>query len=424
MSERGNLHLDLQIVKISDIQFGEETAVRDGTLFINKEEMLEAIADPYFEHIDVDLARPGESVRIIPVKDVIEPRIKMNAEGTSFPGFFGGYEDCGEGVTKVFRGCAVVTAGKVVGFQEGIIDMSGIGAEYTYYSELNNVVVVADTPDGVHPTEHESHMRVIGLAAAHYLAEKCRDAAFDEAESYELTPCEKKLPKVGLITMLLAQGLMHDNYLYGVDAKKIQSTYVNPTEYFDGALVNGCCVIASDKVTTWDHQNNPMVKNLFAHHGKEIEFAGCIVAPTNPILKDKERNANGAVRIAKSLGWDAAFITEEGAGNPEADLMMIIRGLEKAGIKTVGMLSAVCGEEGITDSTKEADAIVIAGTDVDDNIALKPLEKVIGYAEQVDLICGGGDDCYQPDGSMTVNIVAIMGAMNQNGNTKLKSILI
>ena len=39
---------------------------------------------------------------------------------------------------------AVVTAGKIVGFQEGIIDMSGPGAEYTPFSKLNNLVVVCE----------------------------------------------------------------------------------------------------------------------------------------------------------------------------------------------------------------------------------------------------------------------------------------
>ncbi|MFR2690821.1 MAG: glycine/sarcosine/betaine reductase component B subunit [Enterocloster bolteae] len=34
------------------------------------------------------------------------------------------------------RGSAVVTTGKIVGFQEGIIDMCGTGAEYTPFSQL------------------------------------------------------------------------------------------------------------------------------------------------------------------------------------------------------------------------------------------------------------------------------------------------
>jgi sarcosine reductase len=49
-------------------------------------------------------------------------------------------ETVGDGRTHVLSGAAVVTCGKVVGFQEGIIDMTGPGADYTPFSKLNNVV--------------------------------------------------------------------------------------------------------------------------------------------------------------------------------------------------------------------------------------------------------------------------------------------
>nr|WP_330383770.1 glycine/sarcosine/betaine reductase component B subunit [Romboutsia hominis] len=42
-----------------------------------------------YEHIksiDIELAHPGESVRIVPVKDVIEPRVKVEGNGGIFPG--------------------------------------------------------------------------------------------------------------------------------------------------------------------------------------------------------------------------------------------------------------------------------------------------------------------------------------------------
>ncbi len=83
-----------------------------------------------------DIAKPGESVRITPVKDVIEPRVKVEGPGGQFPGVIAKVDTVGTGKTHVLRGMAVVTAGKIVGFQEGIIDMSGPGAEYTPFSKL------------------------------------------------------------------------------------------------------------------------------------------------------------------------------------------------------------------------------------------------------------------------------------------------
>ena len=429
MSTDKNLRLDMEIVHIKDIRFGAKTEVRSGILFINKQEMVEAIADPFFSSIDIDLARPGESVRIIPVKDVVEPRVKLDGKGagSSFPGFAGAYEGCGEGRLKVFKGCAIVTTGTIVGVQEGVIDMKGTCADYCYYSKLNNIVVVGNCPDGTEPHAHEAACRLLGLHAANYVAEAAMDADADAYETYQLTPVDpaRKLPKAGVIYMAMAQGLIHDNYIYGVNAGKTNPVYMNPNEIFDGAIVNGCCVIASDKNTTWDHQNNPLLKELYKHHGVDLEFAGCIVTPTHTVLHDKERNSHAAVRMARSLGWDVAAVVEEGAGNPDADLMMMIRSLEKAGIKTVGMLSACCGEEGTTDSTPEADACINTGTDADYMpVHLEKMDRIIGDATQIRVLSGGSLDGYNADGSVDVNMVAIMCSMNQMGMTRMYSVVL
>ncbi|MEI3220419.1 MAG: glycine/sarcosine/betaine reductase component B subunit [Lachnoclostridium sp.] len=99
--------------------------------------------------VSFDIARPGESVRIMPVKDVIEPRVKVSGEGGYVPGYdFQGCH-CWKRKDKCINGIAVVTTGKIVGFQEGIIDMCGTGAEYTPFSKLNNLVVICEPVDGI-----------------------------------------------------------------------------------------------------------------------------------------------------------------------------------------------------------------------------------------------------------------------------------
>ena len=51
----------------------------------------------------------------------LEPRVKLDGKGSRFilPGFAGAYEGCGEGRQKVFKGCAIVTTGTIVGVQGG-----------------------------------------------------------------------------------------------------------------------------------------------------------------------------------------------------------------------------------------------------------------------------------------------------------------
>ncbi len=421
-----NMCLKLEIIKIKDVQFGEKTFIKDGVLFVNKQEMIDYLKDPLLEKIDVDLARPGESVRIVPIKDVLEPRIKTTADGGTFPGYFGKYEGYGDGITKVMRGLAVVTAGRIMAFQEGVIDMSGAGTEYCYYSKLNIIAVVADPVEGVAPTKHEELLRIAGMKAATYIAKAAKNAAPCEVEEYELKPVEKDLPKIGFIYCVMAQGLLHDNYLYAMDCKKLHPMLIHPNEIMDSALVSGNCVTASDKDTTYDHQNNPVIAELYSRHGIDLDFSGVVVSPICPGLSDKERCAAGSINIARQLGVDILIIAEEGGGNPEADLMMLCRIAEKNGIKTVLMMQENAGPDGtaepITDTTPEANAVISVGNS-NHMVTLPKMDKTIGYLEAIRHLSGNTFDCINPDGTISASLSVIMASVNNLGMNKLSCTL-
>src|SRR5699024_11179531 len=239
--------------------------------------------------VKFDIARPGESVRITPVKDVIEPRVKVEGPGGEFPGVIAKVDTVGSGKTHVMRGMAVITAGKIVGFQEGIIDMSGPGADYTPFSKLNNFVVVAEPAEGYqdHKHEYEHAVRIAGLRAAVFIGELGRNVTPDESEEFETLGIKEgiekypDLPRVAYVHMLQSQGLLHDTYVYGVDAKRTLTTVINPTETMDGAIISGNCVSACDKNTTYHHQNNPVVKAMFAAHGKTLNYVCNIITNEN-----------------------------------------------------------------------------------------------------------------------------------------------
>ena len=413
------MRLDLEIIEIKDVCFGDRDEIIDGKLMIDKQGLLDCLRDPAFASVDAELAKPGDSVRIIPVKDVVEPRIKTDGK-TSFPGIIGEYDSCGEGATKVLRGCSVVSTGTIVGFQEGIIDMSGPGAQYCRYSKLNNIVLVLDAVEDITPAEHEAAVREAGLKAADHIARIALDKEADYTETYELEKADESLPKIGIMYMIMAQGLLHDNYVYGIDAKRLHTMLLHPNEVLDGALVNGCCVVAGDKLTTYDHQNNSLIEECYRRHGKDLDFRGLIVVPTYPGLADKKRCCAAAVKMARLLGLDGVAIPEEGGGNPEADLMMICRGCEKNGIKTVMMLGPDGVEEPITDTTPEADAIINLG-DCNEYVVLPPMERTIGDVEQVKCMSGGSDESIHEDGSIRVSLSIIMGSVIGQGTHKLSS---
>ena len=339
------MKLELGFIEIKDIQFSKESKLENGILFVNADEaknfvfgdddVKACVKDAHF-----DIAKPGESVRITPVKDVIEPRVKVEGPGGEFPGVIAKVDTVGSGKTHVLRGMAVVTAGKIVGFQEGVIDMTGPGADYTAFSKLLNLVLVCEPVAGVHQHEYEHAVRIAGLRAATYIGELGRSVTPDSTKEYETLGIKEgiqkwpNLPRVAYVHMLQSQGLLHDTYVYGVDAKKSLTTIINPTETMDGAIISGNCVSACDKNTTYHHQNNPVVADLFEQHGKTINYVCNIITNENVYLADKMRSSDWTAKLCRLLDLDGVIVSQEGFGNPDTDLIMNTKKIELQGVKT------------------------------------------------------------------------------------------
>ncbi|MDD2206906.1 MAG: glycine/sarcosine/betaine reductase component B subunit [Aminobacterium sp.] len=422
--------LKLRRIKVADVQFGSVTEIQGKTLFINKEELISLLLeDKQLQSVDVKLARPGESKRIVPVKDVIEPRTKLDEKTYTFPGFFCDPDFIsGRGTTIVLDGAAIVTSGKLVNFQEGLIDMSGKGAEYSVFSKKNNIVLLFEPVPGLGKHEHERSVRNGGVKAARFIAEAVKnfgeyeEAEYPAATLLELLGSNAALPKVVYICQTIAQGLLHDNYFYGLNAQGCLPVLMNPTELMDGAVVSGNCAAPCHKHTTYHHQNNPIIEDLLSEHEKKITFLGVIVAPVRTAFVEKERICNQVFKIAQMIGAEGAIVSEDGGGNPEADLMMLTRLFEKNGIKTVLVTDEYAGSDGasagLADVTPEADAVVTNGNG-NERVILPPMDEVIGHIECVDVITGGHSGSLLPDGSVAMEIAGIMGSTNELGTENL-----
>ena len=418
--------LELGNILIHDVQFSNEgSKVENGVLYVNKEEICKiALEDENIASCEVFLARPGESVRITPVKDVIEPRVKVEGNGGIFPGWIAKVDTVGEGRTHVLKGAAVVTTGKIVGFQEGIIDMTGPGADYTPFSKTMNVVVKMEPVEGLKQHEHEYALRIAGFKIACFLGELGRNVTPDEVKTYEFDNIVESaakypnLPRVAYVQMLQSQGLLHDTYVYGVDAKKTLTTIITPTEVMDGAIVSGNCVSSCDKNPTYVHMNNPVVTDLFEQHGKTLNFVGMIITNENVYLADKERSSNWTAELCEYLDLDGAIVSQEGFGNPDTDLIMNTKKIEAEGIKTVIITDEYAGRDGKSQSLADADPsadAVVTGGNANQVIVLPPMETVYGHLEFVDTIAGGSANNIDAHGNITVEIQAITGATNETG---------
>ena len=423
--------LELGIVPIKDIQFASKSEVKGDTLYVNKEDIIDLLKeDENIENIELFIAKPGDSIRIMPVKDVIEPRVKVSGNGAMFPGMVSKVDVVGEGRTNVLRGMAVVTTGKIVAFQEGIIDMTGEGAKYTPFSKLNNLVLKVDTKEDIDKHKREASVRMAGLKTADFIGKLAKDIEAQEVETFETLNVKEgaekypNLPRVAYVYMLQSQGLMHDTYVYGVDAKQTLSTIIYPTEVMDGAIVSGNCVSACDKNTTYHHLNNPVIRALFAEHGKSINFVGVVITNENVYLADKMRSSDWASKLCDFLGVDGAIVSEEGFGNPDTDLIMICKKITAMGIKTVLVTDEYAGQDGKSQSLADADAsadAVVTGGNANMVINIGPLDTVIGYPEVADVIAGGTAGSLRPDGSIEAELQVITGATNEIGFNKFSA---
>lgn len=385
--EIGNFH-------VQEAVFGDRTEFRNGILTINKQEALAYVMeDEHITEADIEITKPGDSVRIVPVKEAIEPRCRVDREGPVFPGVTGEVAAAGEGVIHALKGCSVLAVGKVMGsFGDGVIDMCGDGAKYTLFSEMINICLVADTDEDFERHEQQKKNHAVRWGAhrlAEYLGNAVKTLVPEHREVFELAPITKRpahvtaLPSVVYVMQVQSQmeEMGYNDLVYGWDANHFVPTFMHPNEVLDGAMISGSFMPCSSKWSTYDFQNCPTIKSLYQEHGKTINFLGVIMSNLNVALEQKRRSAIFVAQMARSLGADGAILAEEGYGNPDADFIACYAALEDVGVKTVGMTNECTGRDGASQPLVtldvKADAIVSCGN-VSEMIELPAMEKVIG----------------------------------------------
>ena len=400
------MKLEIGNFYVRDIVFGDRLSYQDGVLTIQKEEALEFIKqDDRITEAELYIVKPGDKVRLCPVKEAIEPRVRPDGR-SAFPGYTGDLAPAGSGVTHALKNCSVLVVGRHWGgFQDGLIDMSGEGQKYTLFGQLKNLVLVADTNEEFEKREQQKKndaLRRAGHRLAEYVAGCVKELVPEETEVFELGGMIKrdaeteKLPSVVYVMQPQSQmeEMGYNDLVYGWDMNHVVPTVMHPNEILDGAMVSGSFMPVSSKWSTYDFQNCPNIKTLYREHGKTINFLGVIMSNLNVALEQKERSAQFVAQIANSLGADGAVVAEEGYGNPDADFVACIVALENAGVKTVGVTNECTGRDGqsqpLVTLDEKCDAIVSCGN-VSELIELPPMETVLGELQALarDGLSGG-----------------------------------
>jgi len=259
------MKLEMGKFYVKDIVFGDETKFEGGVLTVDKANALEVVReDEHITSADLFIVRPGDKVRLCPVKDAFEFRCKVKGGKGIFPGVTSPLAKAGTGKTHVLSGCSLLVVGEHWGgFQDGLLDMSGKYQNQCIFGMMPNLVLVADTNEEFERYEQQKKnhaLRWAGMRLAEYIGLCVKENTPDEEEVFELPPVNRrsaevqKLPSVVYVLQPQTQmeQLGYNTLIYGWDGNRMLPTFMHPNEIIDGAVVSGSFMPVSSKRSTYE----------------------------------------------------------------------------------------------------------------------------------------------------------------------------
>ena len=424
--------LELADFPVKDLQFGGRLRYAAGNLEVDAAELVEtASRDPRIGSARLDIVRPGERTRVTGIRDVVEPRVKVDGAGQVFPGITNPVAPVGAGRTHRLSGMTLITAADYEGTirtgttaqRSAILDMWGPGAELTGFSRFPGLVLTFALPPDL--IEGEAHQAIQGAEyrVAQRLAEATADAEPAGVETHGAAHGNPRLPKavviVGCITESehLPSGLGY----YGLPVRESLSTVVHPNELLDGAVTGSTLKTIAYSPTTWNWQNQPLALRLSREHGRRLDFAGVVLQRIRfESFREKEVAAHNAAQVARALGAEAALITWIGSGNAFLEVMLTVQACEEKGIKTVLVTYEYGGKDGVDSPLlfydTSADAVVSTGSR-DLNLELPAADRVVGAYERLQVLNYPGAPVVSARDAMSLDAVdAIIGGTDLWGD--------
>jgi glycine reductase complex component B subunit alpha and beta len=369
------MRLELGTFPVTEVAFGSRTRYDDGRLEVDREAALAAVReDPRIVTADLQIARPGESARIWPVRDVIEPRVKVEGPGVCYPGICGrDITTVGQGRTHRLAGMGVVEVSSVNwhdaggDFVETYLDMSGDYARMYPYSRLHNLCVVVEPDPALGDESRNDAVHRATLAVSDHVAAAVRGLPPPEREVFTLEPAPADLPRVVYIWCVHSPQAMSGSptafctATYGL-TQLTPPWLLHPNEILDGALSGP---YRTAFAMSWTVANNPVLLGLYRGHARDWSFLGVIVLRTEWTTQtEKQLMGNQTAKLASMLGAQGAVVTWDAGGNEFIEVVRSIQACERLGIKTVFLTSeddATDGAPTMLEPLPEADAIVSTG---------------------------------------------------------------
>ncbi|MCR6544571.1 glycine/sarcosine/betaine reductase component B subunit [Dehalobacterium formicoaceticum] len=423
------MRLVIESIDINDVQEGLKTCAQEGVLQINFKELEELILkDARIKSVDINLACPGDKTRILNVQDVIQPRCKVDKEDADFPGFIGKMQIAGSGKTRSLRGTAVVVCNPSTNRAEsGLLDMSGPVAELSPYGKMKNLVVAPYVAEGVGERDFEDAVKNAGYKAAVYMAQAAEGLTVNEVEVFEsdLTECAKSdLPRVALYYQTYSPQFdylaVSDKVVYGNNISFNMPIVVHPNEVLDGGFVGWNALKGIDSYCI---QNHGVIKELYKHHGKDLNFVGVVAATANMDADSRNRGASMSAHLIKNiLGADAAIIQKILGGMPHIDISTTGIECEKLGIKTCVYTTPLTSTGTLGDTIlfndELLDLITISGNQFEKTKIHFQAEKFLGGAADTRLYSQGIEQ-YAGDPVIDIEEYLLAGVHDLTGNREI-----
>lgn len=402
--------LEIGTFPVREVVFGSATRWHDGVLELNHDELLRPVVEqPEILKAKLEVAKPGESARIIHYFDILEPRIKVRGQGSTYPGRCGRAVDIvGDGRTHRLSGLSVIVCednpnewgtdwntdpkeivprpyrANVWTWQK-FVEMSGPGAILPQ-SRTINVCLSVRLKDGLNASDRANVIHAAALGLQDRLAATTALLEPPELEEFDLRKKTPGLPGIVFICLLASMEIRvgprspSGTAIYGVT--RLSAPWVlGPTEMMDGAVTGG------GAHSTWPLTNNPIVLELCRRHGKTINFLGCLIGRTNwGGEEEMVLSGSRSAKAASLMGAQGAIITNDVRGRRFVDSVRTIQACERIGIKTVFVGEEEDNENGNAPAflyhPPEMSAVVSTGTGAAG--PFPPVKRVIGSVNGVD----------------------------------------
>ena len=428
------MRLELAEFPVKQIRLARVFRYDAGTLEVDQPALLNLVSqDARIEEVSLAAVHPGEKARVTGIRDIVEPRVKVDGSGQVFPGTLGPVEQVGAGRTHRLSGMAVIATAAYEGTaraglavqRSAILDLWGPGAEASRFSRLAGLVLVMKLREGLSDLEAHTAIQAAELKVAKRIAEVTVGLQPVDVAVVDLSVQQPKLPGVVLI-----QGCLTDSHnahsgvsYYGLPIRDSLATFAHPNELFDGAVTVATTRAVGHFPITWDWQNHPLALGLCREHGKRLNFLGVILERIQfDTFHGKEVLAHNTAHLAQTLGANGALVAWTGSGNAFVELMLTIRNCERRGIRTTLVTYEFGGKDGVDSPllyyVPEADAVVSSGSR-DRWLELPEPERVVGPYDQFTILSYPGAPVVEAKGKLTLDArdMLIGGVDNWGGET-------